>query len=142
MTDASEAPRLELLEELGRGATSRVELARLKAPFGDLPEGAAVAVKTLAPELGDDPRAVAALEAEAESGRALDHPSLARVLHHGLGPEGPYLVQQYVPGRSRRFWPSANGCLTRPTVRWPRTSGGSRDYAKVMIAPTGGVSTR
>ncbi|MCZ6597811.1 MAG: protein kinase [Planctomycetota bacterium] len=105
------------MRELGRGSTARVELARLSAPFGDLPEGAEVAVKTLDPELCDDPRAAAALEAEAESGRALSHPSLARVLYIGRGPEGPYLVQQYVPGRSLHEILEQDGPLPEPIAR-------------------------
>ena len=107
----------EPLRLLGSGATGSVTLCRLLEPLAGLAAGSEVAVKILAPELRDDERARESFRAEAEAGTRVDDPSLARVLDHGEGPDGPYLVLQYVPGRSLREVLDAEGALPEPVVR-------------------------
>ncbi len=106
----------ESIRSLGSGASGSVELCRLLVPLGGLPAGSEVAVKILAPELREDPLAREAFAAEAEVGRRVEDPSLVRVLAHGLGDDGPYLVLQYVPGRSLREI-LEEGPLPEPLVR-------------------------
>jgi len=114
---AAPEPRIERVRTLGSGASAVVELGRLLEPFADLPAGSEVAVKTLLPELVSDPAAARALEQEARVARGVHDPSLVRVLHAGRGPEGPYLVLTYVPGRSLRQILVEDGPLPEPLVR-------------------------
>ncbi|MEW6073063.1 MAG: protein kinase [Planctomycetota bacterium] len=109
--------RFERIRPLGSGASGAVDLCRLLAPLGDLPAGAEVAVKTLAPSRRADPAARAALAAEAEAGERIRNPSLVRVLGAELAGENPVLVLQYVPGRSLREILDAEGRLPEPLVR-------------------------
>ncbi len=110
-------PPIELLEELGSGATGRVWLGRLHEPVGGLGRGALVALKRLHPELSGDARALTAFQTEARIGREVENPSLVRVLAHGSGPEGPWLLMQHVPGRSLREAVEREGPLPEPLVR-------------------------
>ena len=114
-------PRFERVRLIGKGATGRVDLARLTEPFGDLPIGHEVAIKTLDPECCDDECARAAFEAESSASRRARDPSLVHVLHHSYekSPQGtgrPYLMLQYVPGRSLED-ALAEGALPEPLVR-------------------------
>jgi serine/threonine protein kinase len=110
-------PPFERVRPLGAGATGQVHLARLLVPLADRPAGAEVAVKTLHPQLRDDEEAARALAAEAETGGRVRHPSLARPLQYGVGPDGPYLVMEFVPGRSLGEILEVEGPLPEPTVR-------------------------
>ncbi|MEE8469473.1 MAG: protein kinase, partial [Planctomycetota bacterium] len=112
----SRCPKFEFDRELGRGTTGRVRLARLTEPFAGLPAGAEVAVKELR-RSADDPRAREAFAREARAGRATEHPHLVRVLHEGEGRDGPYLLMQYVPGRSLRQALLEHGRMPEPQVR-------------------------
>ena len=119
-----EEPRFERLRHLGSGSSARVDLARLSAPFGPLPAGAEVAVKTFAPRTakvgtpssGDHEAGRAAFRAEADAARLARDPSLVRVLHHGEERGVPYLLLQYVPGRTLRE-ASRDGPMPEPLVR-------------------------
>ncbi|MEM7311124.1 MAG: protein kinase [Planctomycetota bacterium] len=102
---------------LGAGATSTVELARLAAPWAGLELGTVVAVKRLLPALALDPRACAALRAEAEIGGRVRHGSLVRVLACGEDDEGPLLVMDYVPGRTLAERLSHEGALPEAQLR-------------------------
>lgn len=110
-------PQLERVARLGAGATSTVDLARLKRPWRGLAAGAEVAVKRLHPELAADPVARAALHAEAESGARVRHPSLVRVLGLCQDGEDPVLVLAYVPGPSLAERLASEGPLQEPLVR-------------------------
>jgi serine/threonine protein kinase len=110
-------PRWKVLRPLGKGATARVDLVRLVAPFAGLPDGSELACKTL--ETDDEHRAAArtAFRAEAEIADAVRDPSLVRVLHHGECDGAPYLLLQYVPGRTLREVLQADGPLPEPRLR-------------------------
>ncbi len=110
-------PRIEIVRKLGLGATAQVELGLLVAPWQGRKAGSEVAVKTLLPRLADDPKARAALEQEAQVGMRFRNHSLVQVLHHGVGERGPYLVLQYVPGRTLKEILASDGPLPEPTVR-------------------------
>jgi serine/threonine protein kinase len=121
-------PRIVRVSLLGAGAFGRVELGRLEEPFGALPRGLEVAIKRLAPELCDDPRAALAFEAEGRVGLEVRAPSLVKVLHRGRDAEGPYLVLEYVPGQSLRALLEA-GPVPEPMLR-----GLARDVAAALPA--------
>lgn len=111
------------MREIGRGSSGWVELCVLLEPLAGeageptVPAGTQIAVKTIWPALAREPSALAALRAEAEAGRAVHHPSLARVHGCALGEHGPQLLMQYVPGRSLREALAQEGPLPEPLVR-------------------------
>ncbi len=114
-------PQFERLRLLGEGATGRVDLARLERSFEDLPAGTEVAIKTLAPEHCRDARALEAFDAEERASELARDPSLVRVLFRGSerdadGNDRPYLMLQYVPGRSLED-ALEDGALPEPLVR-------------------------
>ncbi|MBI1381614.1 MAG: protein kinase [Planctomycetaceae bacterium] len=108
---------MQILGELGSGATGRVWHGRLLEPLAGAPAGSEVALKRLHPHLVPEERALLAFEREARLGRELDHPSLVRVLASGKDEEGPYLVMRFVPGRSLRDVLDTDGALPEPLVR-------------------------
>jgi len=114
-------PKLEPIAQLGAGASSTVELARLREPlfgsWGELPAGTEVAIKRLRPELVRDPVARAAFLAEAEHGARVRHPSLVRVYGVAEDAHGPLLVQSYVAGPSLADRMIHEGALPEPQVR-------------------------
>jgi len=85
---------LEILERIGRGATSQVFRAR------QLNTGQVVAVKILSAGLGQDKESVARFAREAETAARLSHPNIVRVMEHGHERGRRYLVMEYVEGRS------------------------------------------
>src|SRR5262245_2299824 len=113
----SQEPRFEVLRPLGTGATARVDLVRLLAPWDGLPTGSELAVKALLPALQHEPAAHAAFRSEHDAARTVRDPSLVRVLHHGMRAGLPYLLLQYVPGRSLRERLEQEGPLPEPLVR-------------------------
>jgi len=114
---------MQRVREIGRGSSGWVELCVLLEPLAGeageppVPAGTQIAVKTIWPALAREPSALAALRAEAEAGRAVHHPSLARVHGCALGEHGPQLLMQYVPGRSLREALAQEGPLPEPLVR-------------------------
>src|SRR5262245_61857587 len=110
-------PRFEVLRPLGAGATARVELVRLLEPLGSLDAGAELARKTLAAPLEHEAAARAAFAAEAAAAAEVRDPSLVRVLHHGEQDGKPYLLLQYVPGRSLREVLDQDGPMPEPLLR-------------------------
>ena len=113
----STEPRFEVLRALGAGATGRVELVRLSEPFAGLPSGTELALKTLACAPEHEPAARAAFRAEAAAAGEVHAPSLVRVLHHGERAGRPYLLMQFVPGRSLREVLEQDGPLPEPRLR-------------------------
>jgi hypothetical protein len=89
------APDFEILRSIGRGATGTVWLAR------DVRLRRLVAVKVPRPELGRDPLVRARFSREARAAARLRHPAIATI--HSIGhlpDETPYLVMEYIEGRS------------------------------------------
>lgn len=114
---SSSTPQFRPLGELGRGATASVEVAELTAAFGDLPAGSLVAVKRMHPERARDAAARRAFRAEGEAAEGLSHPSLVRCLHVEEDADPPYLVLDYVPGKSLAERLDESGPLPEPVVR-------------------------
>lgn len=110
-------PRFEVVRPLGAGATARVELVRLLEPFAGLPAGAELALKTPAGRAADAGAARAAFQAESAAASAVRAPSLVRLVHHGARAGEPYLLLQYVPGRTLRELLEQDGALPEPRLR-------------------------
>lgn len=113
----STEPRFDVLRPLGSGATGKVELVRLSEAFAGLPVGAELALKTLATAPEHEASARAAFRAEAAAAAEVHAPSLVRVLHQGERAGRPYLLLQYVPGRTLREVLEQDGPLPEPRVR-------------------------
>ncbi len=89
------APGLEIVRLLGSGSMASVYLAR-EAMLRRL-----VAVKVLAPEVAVDARARLRFEREAQAVASLSHPGIVAIYRvDRLSNELPFLVMQYVKGRS------------------------------------------
>lgn len=86
----------EILRTLGRGSVASVYLARDRAL------GVLVAIKVLRPGKADDETVCRRFEREARAAASLsDHPNIVSVTRFGRFPdETPYLVMQYVKGRT------------------------------------------
>ena len=146
--------RYEVGDVLGRGGMAEVHLGR------DTRLGRAVAIKMLRSDLARDPSFQARFRREAQSAAALNHPAVVAVYDSGEEPTDggagvpvPYIVMEYVEGRTLRE------LLTRgQTLPWTEalriTSGVlaalgyshragivHRDIkpANVMLTPTGDV---
>lgn len=100
------APDLEILRPLGPERPGRVFLGRDRAL------ARLVAVKALDPASAESATAGRRFEREARSIAALSHPNVVHVHRFGRLSDGtPYLVMQYVPGRSAGERLSAEGPL-------------------------------
>ena len=88
--------RFELLEPAGRGAMGVVWRAR------DTVSGALVAVKLLRGIHVDDPEYVERFAREVELARRVRSPHVVRVLGYGARDSVPFVVLEYVSGRSLR----------------------------------------
>ena len=88
------ADRYEILKVLGRGGMGVVYGAR------DGRLGREVAIKIIPSLLAKDRRAVRALEKEALAGIDLAHENIARVFHWDEWRGSPYLVTEWVRGRT------------------------------------------
>lgn len=100
------APDLDVLRPLGPDRPSRVFLGRDRAL------ARLVAVKALDPACAESPTAARRFEREARSIAALSHPDVVNVHRFGgLSDDTPYLVMQYVPGRSAEERLAAEGPL-------------------------------
>jgi serine/threonine protein kinase len=86
--------RYELEEPLGRGGMGTVYRAR------DRVLDRTVAVKLLPAELASDDQAADRLQREARSAARLNHPRIVSVFDAGLANGTPYLVMEYVEGRT------------------------------------------
>ena len=88
------AGRYRIVEVLGRGGMATVYLARddeLERP---------VAVKVLAGHLADDPTFRARFVREARLAAQLSHPNVVQIFDQGEDGGNPYIVMEYVDGRS------------------------------------------
>ncbi|QDT14278.1 protein kinase domain-containing protein [Alienimonas californiensis] len=100
----------DVLETVGRGGMGVV--LRARDPHLDR----IVAIKALAPELAADPTARRRFAREARAAAAVTHPhvvTIHAVEPGGAGPEGPtpFLVMEYVAGRSLKDKLDADGAL-------------------------------
>ena len=92
--DIEELGPYELTRLLGSGGMSRVFHGRHRR------SGQEVAVKILRPEMLQRKHVVMRFQTEFRAARKLFHPNLVRALDFGLEQGLPYLVLEYVPGRS------------------------------------------
>ncbi|WTW96216.1 protein kinase [Streptomycetaceae bacterium NBC_01309] len=94
------AGRYELGRPLGRGGMAEVSMAH------DVRLGRTVAVKTLRPDLAQDPVARSRFGREAQNAASLNHPAIVSVYDTGedrVGPElVPFIVMECVEGRTVR----------------------------------------
>jgi serine/threonine-protein kinase len=84
----------QLVERVGAGAAGSVWRARR------LTDGQIVALKLLHPTLLEHPVMIERLRREALAAMRIDHPHIVRVLDLQLDPPRPYLVMEYLTGRS------------------------------------------
>src|SRR4051795_3150299 len=101
--------RYEIGETLGYGGMAEVRRGR------DVRLGREVAVKVLRPDLARDPSFQGRFRREAQSAASLNHPSIVAVYDTGEDREGgvstPYIVMEYVEGRTLREVIEAEGRL-------------------------------
>ncbi|TVP56463.1 MAG: serine/threonine protein kinase, partial [Gemmatimonadales bacterium] len=103
---------LQLLRPLGEGQTARVHLAREPAL------ARLVAVKVLRPHVAADPIARRRFEREARSAARISHPHVTRVHRVGRLPgDEPYIVMEYIEGRTVRDILDAQGPMATPVAR-------------------------
>jgi eukaryotic-like serine/threonine-protein kinase len=103
-------PELDVLRPLSAGSAARVYLAR------DQALGRTVAVKVLL-RAGDE-RVKVRFEREAKAAAAISHPCVVAVHRLGRLNDGtPYLIMQYVKGRSLAERLASEGPLQAPDVR-------------------------
>src|SRR3954449_658073 len=93
--------RYELGEVLGHGGMAEVQLGR------DVRLGRDVAIKLLRADLARDPSFQGRFRREAQSAASLNHPSIVAVYDSGDdgeagGASAPYIVMEYVDGRTLR----------------------------------------
>ena len=86
--------RYLLEERLGKGGMGAVWRAR------DQRLNRTVGIKVMAPELTEEPEFLVRFLREAQSIARINHPNVVSVLDFGESHENPFLVMEYVPGRS------------------------------------------
>jgi serine/threonine protein kinase len=94
--DAPAFPSLEIVEMVGQGGMGVV----YKAIQKNL--GRTVALKVLSPQLSTDPEFVQRFTREAKALAQLNHPNIVAIHDSGIHDGVPYLVMEYVEGRSLR----------------------------------------
>lgn len=106
------APEFAIEQPLGEGRTSQVFLAREPALRR------LVAIKVLRPEVGEGETPRARFEREAHSMAGISHPHVPRVYRVGrLGTGLPFMVQEFVEGRSLRDELEATGAMAPDRAR-------------------------
>lgn len=113
-TDGLEAT---LDHAIGSGAVGRVVHGALTREWNSWPAGTEIAVKRLHSQLRRDAAARHSLANEIEVGRAAQHRSLVRHLAAGEDQGGPYLVMEFVGGRTLRETLALSRSLPEPLVR-------------------------
>ena len=106
---------------IGRGATGSVYKARQRSLDRD------VAIRTISREKCSDPAFRTSFRERARSMARLTHPSLIRIFDSGELDGLPYVVMEYVPGKSLRH--SAHGKAIEP-----------RQAAEIVIAACEGLA--
>ena len=98
--------RYRIDELIARGGMAAVYRAL------DLRLGRTVAIKILAPAFTADPGFVERFMLEARSAAALTHPNVVAVHDQGVSNGFPYLIMEFVPGRTIRQLLTTNGSMT------------------------------
>ena len=93
-TSGYRVDRYLLLDVLGQGGMGRVYLAR------DSRLNRLVALKLLAPERLNNPRAIARFQREARVGAQLQHENLVRIYDFGEAKGRSFLVMEYIEGKT------------------------------------------
>ena len=114
---AGGVPPLEVLEQLGAGATGSVHRARLTAPWGELPAGTEVALKRLHADSARVPLLAEAFEREGRLACELAVPGLVRGLATGRDDGGPWLLLELLPGPTLRERLEEHGHLQEEELR-------------------------
>ncbi len=86
--------RFAMLELLGRGGMASVWLAQ------NTRVDRLVAIKLIRPEVARDADMVMRFRSEARAAGRSGHPNICDVLDSGISPIGPYIVMEYLRGRS------------------------------------------
>ncbi len=86
--------RFRFIELIGRGGMASVWLARNERV------DRLVAIKLIRPEVARDDDMVARFRAEARAAGRIGHPNICDILDSGRSPIGPYIVMEYLRGRS------------------------------------------
>ncbi|HTE86665.1 MAG TPA: serine/threonine-protein kinase [Dehalococcoidia bacterium] len=114
----------EIISELGRGAFSAVYEAR------DERDGKRVVLKCPDPALLGDQATFERFRREMEIGRLLDHPNIQRAVDAAETRSVPYLVLEYVDGRSFRDYLGRNRRLAAAeAVGFAKQIASALDYA-------------
>jgi serine/threonine protein kinase len=92
-TSGQKIGRYRLLEKIGEGGMGVVHLATD-------PQGRRVAIKVLRPGVASDQTALRRLAREVDSMRRVRSPHVAEIVDADVTAEPPYVVTQYVPGRT------------------------------------------
>ncbi|RAY12350.1 serine/threonine protein kinase [Actinomadura craniellae] len=92
-TSGERIGRYRLLETLGEGGMGVVHL-------GVDPEGRKVAIKVLRASVAADATALRRLAREVDSMRRVHSPNVAEIVDADVTAERPYIITQYVPGRT------------------------------------------
>ncbi|REE98940.1 serine/threonine-protein kinase [Thermomonospora umbrina] len=93
VTSGDRIGHYRLLRTLGEGGMGVVHL-------GADPEGRQVAIKVLRPAVSGDATALRRLAREVDSMRRVHSPNVAEILDADVTAQRPYIVTQYVPGRT------------------------------------------
>ncbi|MDM7991106.1 Stk1 family PASTA domain-containing Ser/Thr kinase [Arthrobacter sp. zg-Y877] len=146
--------RYEVGELIGRGGMADVYLGR------DIRLGRTVAIKVLRPDLARDPLFQSRFRREAQAVAGLNHPSVVSVYDTGDQESAstrddvrlPYIVMEYVPGRTLRDLLKAGELTTEKSVDYLIGVLAALDYshrsgivhrdikpANVMVTPDGSV---
>ena len=102
----------EILDEIGKGGMGTVFRAH------DTRLGRTVAVKVLHGELSTDPQRLAHFEQEARTASALNHPNIVVIYEIGQVDAQPYMVMEYVEGRTLRDVLGSGPLSIRKTLRY------------------------
>ncbi len=94
--DAPAFPSLEIVEMIGQGGMGVVYKAVQKSL------NRTVALKVLSPTLSTDPEFVERFTREAKALAQLNHPNIVGIYDSGIHDKVPYLVMEYVEGKSLR----------------------------------------
>src|SRR5262249_10468637 len=102
--------RYTLLDMIGQGGMGRVYLAQ------DTRLNRRVALKILAPDRMDNPRAIARFTREARVGAQLQHENLVRIYDEGEANGRCYLVMEYIEGKNIGAIITENGPIPPATA--------------------------
>ena len=109
-TSGFRVDRYLLLDLIGHGGMGRVYLAR------DTRLNRLVALKILAPERMNNPRAIARFQREARVGAQLQHENLVRIYDFGESSGRYFLVMEYIEGKTVGGLITAQGPMPPPTA--------------------------